>query len=176
MPWHEPIPRSDLDRLYRNHNLWLQGWLRRQTECPQLAADLMQDTYLRILASSSALALLRELREPRNYLTTVARRVLFDRLRRQRLERAYLEALAIRPEYQAISTEERVLILDRLREIDRLLDGCGARAKQAFLMAQCLGMSYVEIAQRLGVSLSSVKKYMVKATERCLLLEFDEQP
>ncbi|WP_423229561.1 sigma factor [Stutzerimonas kirkiae] len=81
-------PRSDLDRLYRNHNLRLQGWLRRQTECPQLAADLMQDTYLRILASSSALALLRELREPRNYLTTVARRVLFDRLRRQRLERA----------------------------------------------------------------------------------------
>ncbi|WP_423229560.1 sigma factor-like helix-turn-helix DNA-binding protein [Stutzerimonas kirkiae] len=69
-----------------------------------------------------------------------------------------------------------MLILDRLREIDRLLDGCGARAKRAFLMAQCLGMSYVEIAQRLGVSLSSVKKYMVKATERCLLLEFDEQP
>ena len=57
-----------------------------------------------------------------------------------------------------------------------LLAGCGAKARQAFLMANWLGMTYGEIATALGVSLSSVKKYMYKTTERCLLLAFDEQP
>lgn len=168
--------KTELDKLYRQHHLWLQYWLRRQLNCPQRAADLMQDTYLRILASRDAMGLLGSLREPRSYLVTVARRVMFDDFRRKRLEQAYLEALAAHPEYEEISAEERILILDRLHQIDRLLDGCGARAKRAFIMAQCLGMSYVEIARSLGVSLSSVKKYMIKATERCLLLEFDEQP
>ncbi|MDZ4303427.1 MAG: RNA polymerase subunit sigma, partial [Pseudomonas sp.] len=31
------------------------------------------------------------------------------------------------------------------------------------------------VAQRLGVSVSSVTKYMAKATERCLLFAFDAQ-
>jgi RNA polymerase sigma-70 factor (ECF subfamily) len=36
------------------------------------------------------------------------------------------------------------------------------------------GLRYAEIAERLGVSVSSVKKYMAKATEHCLLLMFEE--
>lgn len=167
---------ADVGQLYQHHHLWLQHWLRRRLSCPQRAADLMQDTFVRILASSESLELVRLLREPRSYLATVARRVMIDHFRRQKLEQAYLEALAAQPVYEEISLEERLLILETLREVDRLLAGCGAKARQAFLMANWLGMTYNEIAVALGVSLSSVKKYMFKTTERCLLLAFDEQP
>ncbi|MDD1015096.1 sigma-70 family RNA polymerase sigma factor [Pseudomonas rubra] len=169
-------PNAELGQLYQHHHLWLQHWLRRRLSCPQRAADLMQDTFVRILASSEALELVRLLREPRNYLATVARRVMIDHFRRQQLERAYLEALAAQPEAEQISTEEQIVILQTLREIDQLLAGCGAKARKAFLMANWLGMTYVEIAAALGVSLTTVKKYLIKTTERCLLLAYDAQP
>ena len=49
----------------------------------------------------------------------------------------------------------------------------GAKYGEAFLLSQLQGMRYVDIANELGVLLSSVKKYMAKATEACLLYELE---
>jgi RNA polymerase sigma-70 factor (ECF subfamily) len=111
-----------------------------------------------------------DIRAPRDYLTTIARRVMIDHFRRRTLERAYLEALALLPEAAGISPEQRSIILETLCEIDAMLDGLGAKPKQAFLMSQLEGLTYAEIAQRLNVSVSSVNKYMARAVERCLLV------
>ncbi len=54
-----------------------------------------------------------------------------------------------------------------------MLDGLGPKVKQAFLLSQLEGLGYVDIAARLGVSVSSVKKYMAKATEHCLLFSLE---
>ncbi|KAG1250324.1 hypothetical protein G6F68_012863 [Rhizopus microsporus] len=42
-------------------------------------------------------------------------------------------------------------------QLDRLLDGLPPKARSAFLLSQLDGLTYPEIAQRLGVSLSSVQ-------------------
>lgn len=156
--------------LYQEHGNWLQGWLRRKLGCVWEAADLTQDTFVRVLASPAAGAELESLREPRHFLVTIARRVMVDHLRRCSLEKAWLEALARQPEPVAPSPETRALIVETLMEIDAMLDGLGIKARQAFLMSQLEGLSYGEIALRLGVSVSSVKKYMARATEHCLVL------
>lgn len=41
--------------------------------------------------------------------------------------------------------------------------------RQAFLLSQLEGLTYAQIAGQLNVSVSSVKKYMARATEHCLL-------
>lgn len=56
-------------QLYQSNHAWLYGWLRRRLGCADNAADLAQDTFARILASRRVL----DAREPRAYLTTVAR-------------------------------------------------------------------------------------------------------
>ncbi|MNT22513.1 putative RNA polymerase sigma factor FecI [compost metagenome] len=56
-----------------------------------------------------------------------------------------------------------------------MLDGLGPKIKQAFLLSQLEGLGYAEIAQRLGVSVSSVKKYMAKAAEHCLLFSLETE-
>ena len=76
---------------------------------------------------------------PRAFLTTVAQRVLSNHWRREQIERAYLDALALRPEAHAPSPEERAVVLETLLEIDRLLDGLPLAAKRAFLLAQLDG-------------------------------------
>lgn len=40
--------------------------------------------------------------------------------------------------------------------------------KEAFLLAHLHELSYAQIAQRLGVSSSSVKQYLTRANRQCL--------
>lgn len=156
-------PASPIAELYRGHHGWLLGWLRQRLGCPQNAADLAQDTFVRLLGQRE----LRPLREPRAFLATVARGLLIDHYRRASLERAYLEALANLPTQEVPSPETRELILETLLEIDRLLDGLRPRVREAFLLAQLDGLSYAQIAARMGLSLSSIQQYMTQALSHC---------
>ncbi|MBH9406627.1 sigma-70 family RNA polymerase sigma factor [Pseudomonas aeruginosa] len=156
-----------LHTLYSDHHHWLTGWLRRRLGCPQNAADLAQDTFVTVLVSRQAA----RIDAPRAFLTTIARRVLCNHYRRQDVERAYLEALASLPEREVPSEETRAIVLETLVELDRLLDGLPPLAKETFLLAQLAGLGYAEIATQLGISLSSVKRYMLKAAQRCYFAE-----
>lgn len=151
--------------LYTDHHSWLCGWLRKRLGCVDHAADLAQDTFIRVLTQRSA----PQLREPRAYLSTIARSLMIDMFRRRALEQAYLETLAARPEALDISPETRFLIIETLLEIDQLLDGLGSRTREIFLMSQLDGLSYVEIARQLEVSVNTVKKHAVRALMHCLL-------
>lgn len=151
--------------LYTDHHSWLCGWLRKRLGCIDHAADLAQDTFIRVLTQRNA----PQLREPRAYLSTIARSLMIDMFRRRALEQAYLETLAARPEALDISPETRFLIIETLLEIDQLLDGLGSRTREIFLMSQLDGLSYVEIARQLEVSVNTVKKHAVRALMHCLL-------
>jgi RNA polymerase sigma factor (sigma-70 family) len=161
-----PTHASHLSTLYSEHHGWLYGWLRGKLGNRAEAADLAQDTFLRLLGKRDAAPL----REPRGYLTTIARGLLIDRYRRQALEHAYLEALAQQAEPTTISAETHAIIIETLLAVDRLLDRLGARTRAIFLLAQIEELCYVDISQRLGVSLPTVKKHMVRAYTECLML------
>lgn len=148
------------------------GWLRRRLQREADASDLAQDTFLRILRRSEDSGM-PVLREPRHYLATIAKRVMIDHFRRQTLEQAWLDALALEPEPEALSPETLSILLESLREVDAMLHGLGTKVRQAFLMSQLDGTPYAQIAEQLGVSVSSVKKYMAKATEHCLLYRLE---
>ncbi|ASC65939.1 sigma-70 family RNA polymerase sigma factor [Achromobacter denitrificans] len=152
--------------LYRAHHGWLHGWLRAKLGNTFDAADLAQDTFVRVLRHRHELD---ALREPRAYLTTIAKRLLMNHHRRRSVEQAYLEALALMPEPLAPSVEQRLIILEALQEIDEMLAGLSLPARQAFLMAQLEGLSHGEIAARLNVSLRSVHRYIAKGFEQCIM-------
>ncbi|RMQ45493.1 ECF subfamily RNA polymerase sigma-24 factor [Pseudomonas cichorii] len=159
------LHQQTVHALYADHHHWLCGWLRKRLGCVDHAADMAQDTFIRVLTQRKA----PELREPRAYLSTIARSLMIDMFRRRTLEQAYLETLAARPETLDISPETRFLIIETLLEIDRVLDGLGARTRQIFLMSQLDGLSYVEIGRQLQVSVNTVKKHAVRALMHCLL-------
>ncbi|HVR48990.1 MAG TPA: sigma-70 family RNA polymerase sigma factor [Pseudorhodoferax sp.] len=156
--------------LYSHHHGWLHGWLRRKLGDAHHAADLAQDTFVRILVACRAQELaLEAVREPRAYLTTVAARLLVNHYRRLSVEQAWLAALATQPAAFAVSPEERLAILQTLQEVDALLDTLPPKARTAFLLAQLEGLTYAQIAERLNVALRTVKRYMAQAFEECLM-------
>jgi RNA polymerase sigma-70 factor (ECF subfamily) len=173
MDWSSRMPEfvhyPAITTLYQEHHGWLKGWLRKRIDCSEQAADLAQDTFVRLLQQRKIDAV----REPRAYLSNIARGLMIDKFRRKRLEDAYLAALACVPEPLDISPEERMVLIEALVQIDQMLDGLGPRTREVFLLAQLDGLSYVEIGRRLEVSLTTVKKHAARAMVHCLLLMDD---
>jgi RNA polymerase sigma factor (sigma-70 family) len=152
---------------YEEHHGWLSAWLRRRLGCSHSAADLAQDTFVRVLLRPQVLP---TLREPRAYLSTLAKGVVIEHVRRRSLERACLEALAVLPEPLALSPESLVLLVEALVRIDAMLDGLASKARGAFVLSRLDGLTYVAIAGRLQISERTVKRYMQQGFERCLAL------
>ena len=92
---------------------------------------------------------------------------MIDLYRRRRVEAAYLEALALLPEQMAPSEEARALALEALVEIDAALNGLPPKARKALLLCKLDGMAYRDIAAELGVSVSSVEKYIAAGLLAC---------
>jgi RNA polymerase sigma-19 factor, ECF subfamily len=154
---------TDLSVLYSHHHGWLHGWLRRKLGCSHRAADLAHDTFLRLLAREEPVVI----REPRAFLTTVAQRVLANHWRREQIERACLDLLAQVPDALAPSPEERAILLETLIEIDRLLEGLPSQVRRVFLHAQLDGMTHAGIAAELGISVTTVKRHLLRAGTQC---------
>lgn len=161
----------DIERLYLDHHGWLQGWLHTRLNNNADAADLAQDTFLRILRRRQATAM----QEPRAYLRTVARGLVIDFWRRRDIEQAWLETLAQLPEPEVPSPETGLLVIESLMAIDRMLDTLKPQIREAFLLAQLEGLTCPLIAERLGVSLSTVERHLAKALRHCYALAFEQQ-
>ncbi len=165
------VRQQVVHRLYVDHQGWLNGWLRRQLGCSQRAADLAQDTFVRVLSKDQGLD---SIREPRAYLHIIARGLLINHWRRRQIEQAYLEAIALQPEALAPSPESQALVVETLMQVDAMLARLPEKVRRAFLQSQLHGMTYATIAIELGVSERMIKKYMAQAMLHCLTLIEDD--
>jgi len=116
---------------------------------------------VRVLAREIAI------REPRAMLTTIAQGMVANFYWRRDIEAAYEQALAACPEQHAMSPETRAIMLETLVEIDALLNQLPPPVREAFLLSQLDGMGQSEIAERLGISLATVKRHIAKAMLHC---------
>lgn len=164
----ELLTNEALSQLYREHHSWLLDWLDKRVQCRLQAEDHAHDTFVRVMASGRT----PDLKEPRPYLATIAKNLLINHWRRASIEQVYLERLAALPEATSLSLEESAIILETIQEIDEVLNRLPVKARKAFFMSQIDGLTYVEIAEKLGVSDRMVRKYMVQAMTFCLSVEF----
>src|SRR5450830_465433 len=160
--------QHDVESLYSNHHGWLFGWLRKKMGCAHNAADIAQDTFLRIIASRDALL---GMQEPRAYLTTTAKRLLVDRARRQLIEQSYLAQLATGAHGLASypDPQEILLAVEALEQIGSALQTLSENARNAFLLHYLDAQTHAEVAAALGVSTRMVHKYLAQALIKCQL-------
>ncbi|MGF7156019.1 sigma-70 family RNA polymerase sigma factor [Novosphingobium gossypii] len=158
------IARSAIGSVYADHGSWLQRWLSSRTRCPHSAADLAQDTFCRLLETG----LPTPLRDVRNYLSVVARRLLIDDIRRRDIERAYLQAVSVTTGHCDELTPERIVAAVALLDgLVQLLDGLTGPVREAFLLRRIDGLTHEQIADRLSVSDRTVKRYIAQAYAVC---------
>lgn len=162
----EPPFQQALHELYSDHHGWLLAWLRRKIGCSHNAADLAQDTFARIISSREMLG---SIREPRAFLTTTARRLVIDKLRRQQIEDAYLRELALVAEsLEGYQSPEQILVtLEALEQIAFVLEELSAKQRQAFLLYFLDGQTQLEVAAQMGISERMVRKHLMQALLHC---------
>lgn len=161
----QPASFDSIDALYQGHHQWLLGWLRRRLQCPHHAADIAQDTFVRLLATGACVVP----QEPRAFLATVAKRLLIDNGRRQRLEQAYREELELCAALmeQAPSPEQILQAIQVLEHLDRALAQMKPRMRETFVLRHLEGLAQDQIARQLGVSVRTVQKDLVEAMLIC---------
>lgn len=152
-------------QLFTGHHAWLLSRLKARLRNTAEAQDVAAETFLRVIAARQPV----DVKEPRAFLTTIAKRLLFSLWRRRELEQAYLDALAQHPEEAAPSPEDRAVLLETLEHIVHVLDGLPLKARQAFVLSQIEGLGYLAIAEQLGISHSTVRRHMAEGFRRIAL-------
>ena len=153
-----------VEKLYVEHQPWLLGRLQRRLPSRADAEDATAETFAQIVANKN----LENIEEPRAFLTTIAKRVLFHLWRRQDLEKSYLQSLMLQPEAVALSPEEHLLLLEAIEQIDIALNDLPVAVKTAFLYSRLDRLTYPEIAKEFGVSLATIERHMKRAILHCL--------
>jgi RNA polymerase sigma-70 factor (ECF subfamily) len=145
--------------LYRRYAAWLTRVLRRRFGAA--ADDLVQETYLRVIPYETA----GEIRHPRAFLMRIAVNLAHDDRRRTRrregehsaaLDELHDDALPALPggQFESVLLKEIVLGLPTLY-------------RDVFVLSRFAGLSYEQIAERLGISVKTVEWRMSKALAHC---------
>jgi RNA polymerase sigma factor (sigma-70 family) len=148
--------------LYQAHANELHGFARRHVG-RQEAEDVVQDTYLHLLQRGTAASL----EQPRPYLFRIAANLAVDLARKTKVRLRYAGegfALACNAEAPA-SPEAAAEGAMELRRLHASLAELPPLCRDAFLLNRIEELSHAEIAARLGVSVRTIDRHMVKAWE-----------
>jgi RNA polymerase sigma factor (sigma-70 family) len=167
-----PLPISPLDatvaewfaREVHPHEPKLRAWLQARFPTLTDVDDLVQESYARLLHARQS----GRLENPKSYLFATARHAALDFFRRRRIVAIEaveeIDALPVLEEQPGVAES-----LERAQEL-RLLSEAMAmlpdRCRQAIVLQKLHGLSYREIAERLGITESTVNAQIAKGVVR----------
>lgn len=139
------------------------AYLTRRLRDPVAAADLTQETYLRVAALPANTVLL----NPRAYLFTTARHLLVDHWRSARQRHEAADIAQIEQTADPAPAPDRVLLSrEELDILAQAVDALPPRTRQVFRLHKYEQLSYVEIGERLGMARNTVMVHMTRALAR----------
>jgi RNA polymerase sigma factor (sigma-70 family) len=121
-------------------------------------ADLRQDIY--VLVYESALKQIPD--KPKQFVFATARNLLVNRVRREQIVPieavADLDALDVAMDEP--SPDRQVIARDELKHLQTALDRLTPRCREAVVLGRIEGLSGVEIAERMGITRSTVSRHL----------------
>lgn len=144
----------DLHQLFVRHARDINRFLRRRGHTAETAADLTQDTFVRMLTAQPGDAHFKH--NPAAYLFRVSRNLSIDHARRERLLR---RADLAEEDFAAIADPQptaETLVYDRQRLAltQMALAELPERTRRAFELHRLGEMTIAQVAERLGLSTS----------------------
>lgn len=153
---------SELYNKYQSELVhYLQGKWRKE---PDDASDIAHQAFERFMTVAEP----QGIQQPRAYLYQLARNLVVDGLRREkvRVEHAQREE----PLQEVAATDsalQSVLGDEQLQSLQQIIEKLPAKRRRAFVLNRVYQMSYQEIAEEMGISPDGVKKHVLRALETC---------
>ena len=130
------------------------------------APDLAQEVFLRLLRVERQDAI----RNPEAYLFTVASHVLYQHTLNRSTDPVFVDITDAVSELTVPAGEDPAAKVDnagRIELLERVLAQLPPKVGAALVMHRVCGFTVAEIAEHLGVSRDSVKKYLMRAAQHC---------
>ncbi len=155
-----------VERLFAEHGGSLKAFLVRRVRRQPIAAELAQEVYVRMLRVPD----MGTVRNPEAYLYTVASNLAKEYARDEHNSEAALDVddpwvqaqLVELPVFSGQMDAER-----RVKRLREVLEQLPPKCLAAVVLQYWKGLSYQEIAERLGISTHMVKKYLSQALTHC---------
>lgn len=147
---------SALLQAYREHEYELLRFLGKRLGSPSLASDIAHDLYVKLAGAKES----RPVRDSRAYLFTMAANLVIDHLRVESRRREILAEAdgvvwrrteELTPESHALARAELDFLAGEVAELP-------ARCRRVFYLNRYEGLSQAEIADELGLGLTTVYK------------------
>ncbi len=155
------MAKFDLTRLFTKHASNLQRSLQHKTQDSQLAADLMQEGFVRLAEQQQK----QVIHNAPGFLYRVANNLLMDYFRQHSRQKTdctepmHLHQLLD----ERCDVPEQLAASQQLEQIQQALSELPLCTQQIFQLARLDGLSYQEIAAQLKVSESTVQKHLASA-------------
>ena len=163
------MDEGDVDPLlaaYLERRGELLGYFRVRLRSLQAAEDLVQDIYLKIIARQPE-----DIRNPAAYLYRLGSNLMLDRIKQE--QRVRRKAAAWRHAHanddgSELVADDAVIARQRLQRIVEAVRELPAPVVEAFRLHKLEGLSHAETAEAMGVSRSSVEKYLMTSLKHIL--------
>jgi RNA polymerase sigma-70 factor (ECF subfamily) len=158
--------RGFVEKLFAEHGRALQAYLYRRLKSKSDAPDLAQEVYVRMLQVSNPEAI----RDPQLYLYTVASNLVKEHALSERRQgnRVELDETAVHEWLGKLPSVDTELETSELtKRLDAALGQLPGRWRTALILQYRYGLTYQQIAERLGVSSNMVKKYLAQGLGHC---------
>ncbi len=157
------ITYAQVASLFHQYREELIRRLTGMVKSRETAADLVQDTYLRLLRVAGQ----QTVEQPRALLHKIATNLAIDHLRKEKHGVQGVDGLdeAMAVPCRAPSPERALLGKQRYRLFLQAIEHLPPRTREAFLLCRVYGYSYQEIATRMNISESGVEKLLMRALD-----------
>lgn len=154
---------KELETLFRRDLSILNLVVRRIVRSASDAEDIVQDAFIRVWRASEQGAI----RSPRAVLFKTAYNLALNHLRDKRARAVELVDPSIDPASDAPSAEENLIFLQDMRACREAFDRLPFRCRQALSLRIVEELSYKEMSERLGLSVSTLEKHFVRGRRLC---------
>lgn len=155
-----------VERLFAEHRTALQAFFHRRIRTKSDAPDLAQEVYVRMLRVNDTDAI----RNPELYLYTVASNLVKEHavLDRRQASGIDIDEPTVQQQLgQLPAFDGQLDATQRVTRLRVVLAQLPPKCRAAVILQYRHGLSYQEIADRLGVSSHMVKKYLAQALGHC---------
>jgi RNA polymerase sigma-70 factor (ECF subfamily) len=160
----DALSLRDLQTVFTDIRGDLLKFVRRRTGNAEVAADLLQDVFVKL---SSVRIAIPDREQARAYLFRMAGNLAIDHGRTEARRAQILQGSQVLFEDAADGPEAVAVSRSELRRIEAALDELPPKCREVLMLARIHGLEHKEIAHRLGVSVSLVEKIQLRALRHC---------
>lgn len=165
------MQECNTEELYRLHRNRLLSLIQSKVSDAQQAEDLLHDSFEKLENCCSNGC---QCERPKSYLFRMALNVVFDFFKSSKKQRTKLKEIPKRSEEENPAFSKDDTSCDLIKCLDKFLDESSPENKEAFMLVDVQQIPQVEVAETLGIPLSTLKsrvqrtrKYLKNRLQSC---------